>query len=102
MSNRKVLVVLEAGEALPSGVVRGLIYRPFFAADGINATYMNRLAASVIRLLTRPPRPLRPLMRLGGEFVLRVINRIATKCNEWSILWRAPQYPVIYLSKVTS
>jgi glycosyltransferase involved in cell wall biosynthesis len=97
-----LLVILEAGTALPSGMARGLIYRERFEAEGVSVTYVNRMPAAIARILLNPPRWLKPIMRVGGSFALRALNRLCLVLAEWRILASAARYDVIYMVKVTS
>src|SRR5213593_1335814 len=62
---RRVLVVLAAGDAYPSGFIRGLIYQDSFRRGGLEVTYVSRLFPPLVRLLDTPPRFLWRLMAAG-------------------------------------
>ena len=52
----KVLVILEAGKAYPSGIIRGLIYKDLFNKNDYKAQYLNRLPSFLITLMEKSGR----------------------------------------------
>lgn len=99
---RRILIVLAAGDAYPSGFIRGLIYRDHFARSGLRVTYVSRLYPPLIRLLDTPPRWLWRLMGAGlGGLISRFAQGLGVIADT-VITWRARRYDVVYMSKVTS
>jgi glycosyltransferase involved in cell wall biosynthesis len=101
---KRILVLLEGGDAYSSGVVRGLIYRDWFARSGHEATFVNRQHPALVRLYARLEQDGSPryrLLRLVGA--RRVISAV-TRFRSWrllSSLGRSPdRHDVIYMSKV--
>jgi glycosyltransferase involved in cell wall biosynthesis len=99
----RILAVLEAGDAYPSGRVRGLIYKDLFARDGDVIQFVSRLNVSFVRMMNAPPRWLRFLLQYGvlARLVER-LGRILTARNERTALLMAKDFDVVYMSKVTS
>jgi hypothetical protein len=94
---KKLLVVLEAGDSLPSGVIRGLAYEHLFAENGFDAKFVSRRPG---RLLQQSAFPLRQLLDFAP-----VRNRVAGKItafNENRIRKLARDADIIYLNKVSS
>lgn len=92
---KKLLVVLEAGDSLPSGVIRGLAYEQLFAEHGFEAQFVSRRPAKLFensalrKVLEFPP----------------VHNRLMTRAiaaNESRIRKLARDVDIIYLNKVSS
>jgi glycosyltransferase involved in cell wall biosynthesis len=96
----RILIILEAGEAFPSGVVRGTIYRDYFLEKGFEIRYLNRTYPPLVRLLMAPPRWLRPLLAVGLGQVLSILITGLSHLMEASIIHQAKHYDVIYASKV--
>lgn len=95
----KVLAVLEAGDAYPSGFIRGLIYAECFKKHGFEVKFTSRLSPGLVRLFENPTLYAKCLstLRLSGPLM-----RAATVSAEKRILEEAGRYDVIYLSKVIS
>lgn len=94
---KKLLVVLEAGDSLPSGVVRGLAYEHLFAEHGFEAKFVSRRPA---KLFSDSPFPFRKLLDYPP-----VRNRLMSRAiaaNENRIRKLARDVDVIYLNKVSS
>ena len=97
----KVLVVLESGDASPSGLIRGLLYKSHFEKAGVHVDYVSRRSAAIVKAVVRTGQgasllksPLvRPLF-----WVKRGINRL----NEERIVRRAANYDAVYLLKTDS
>ena len=99
---RRILIVLAAGDAYPSGFIRGLIYKDYFRRSGLEVRYVNRLFPPLIRLMDTPPRFLWRVMTAGlGAVVSRVASAVAF-ITESLIARMARRYDVVYMSKVTS
>lgn len=103
MSRPRVLVLLEGGDAYPSGIVRGLAYREHFARAGYEAIYMNRRLPALARLIHRPPPLLGPLtstrpVSLGIYAAMEVVAR----AYESRIFSMARTCDLVYMSKVRS
>ena len=81
----RLLAVLGQGDRLPSGHIRGLIYREQLAASGIAAQFVFHLA-----------RPILPKLPWLGHRLRGLLTRI----NERRILRLARGADVIYLQKV--
>ena len=94
---KKLLVVLEAGDSLPSGVIRGLAYERLFAENGFDAKFVSRRPA---RLFEKKAFPLRSFFNLP-PVRNRLMNR-AIALNENRIRKLARDVDVIYLNKVSS
>jgi glycosyltransferase involved in cell wall biosynthesis len=94
---KKLLVVLEAGDSLPSGVIRGLAYEQLFATNGFDATFVSRRPA---RLFETNKFPLRQLFEFP-PLRNRLMDR-AVAINESRIRKLARDADVVYLNKVSS
>jgi glycosyltransferase involved in cell wall biosynthesis len=94
---KKLLIVLEAGDSLPSGVVRGLAYEQLFAKNGFDATFVSRRPA---RLFETNKFPLRQLFEFA-PLRNRLMDR-AVAFNETRIRKLARAADVVYLNKVSS
>jgi glycosyltransferase involved in cell wall biosynthesis len=94
---KKLLVVLEAGDSLPSGVIRGLAYEQLFAENGFDATFVSRRPA---RLFETGRFPLRQLFEFP-PLRNRLLDR-AVAFNENRIRKLARDADVVYLNKVSS
>ena len=95
--------MLEAGDVYPSGVIRGLIYRDYFARDGDVVRFVSRLNVRFLRLMNARPRWLAFLLRFG--LFVRLADRLGRALcerNEKAALALAKGFDVVYLSKVTS
>ena len=94
---KKLLVVLEAGDSLPSGVIRGLAYEDLFAQNGFDAQFVSRRPG---RLFETSKFPLRQLLDFA-PLRNRLVSRLTTR-NENRIRKLARGADVIYLNKVSS
>jgi len=94
---KKLLVVLEAGDSLPSGVIRGLAYEQLFSENGFDAKFVSRRPG---RLLQTGVFPLRQLLDFA-PLRNRLIGKI-TAFNENRIRKLARDADIIYLNKVSS
>lgn len=92
--------MLEAGDRYPSGVVRGLIYKSFFQASGIDVEFVSRQPLGAQDWLTHPPALLRRIV--WKQRVRNEILRRAELHSEEEILRKAATVDVVYLSKVLS
>lgn len=99
---RRILIVLAAGDAYPSGFIRGLIYKDLFREHGLAVRYVNRLFPPLIRLLDAPPQPLWRVMAAGLAALLYRLAGAVAFFKEVVIARIAKRYDVVYLSKVTS
>jgi glycosyltransferase involved in cell wall biosynthesis len=96
----RLLVVLEAGDRWPSGVVRGLAYRELFAAHGFAACFQARQPLAMMDWLSSPHSIFfRILIR---PFVKELLLKWAERTGEQRILRLAQNVDVVYLSKVYS
>lgn len=94
---KKLLVVLEAGDSLPSGVIRGLAYEDLFAENGFDAQFVSRRPGSLFKTKRFPLRQLLDFAPLRNRLVSRLTAR-----NENRIRKLARGADVIYLNKVSS
>src|SRR5262245_64064515 len=99
---KRVLVVLEAGDAWPSGWVRGLVYRDSFMRRGYTVRYVSRLWPWPIRLQWGRSRILARFSKLGLDYLLSKVAALAAFIREPWIVWLASRYDVVYLGKVMS
>lgn len=99
---RRILIVLAAGDAYPSGFIRGLIYRDHFKRSGLDVRYVSRLYPPLIRLLDTPPRFLWRVMSAGLAGVISRLAQVLGFVAESVIIRIARRYDVVYMSKVTS
>lgn len=95
---RRILVVLKAGSAVPSAIVRGLIYRDLFVAHGFEVTYFKLDSEKITRLLDRAGSRQVPLL----QQTLIWMNRIFRGINMQRLIRIAPRFDVIYLLKCGS
>jgi glycosyltransferase involved in cell wall biosynthesis len=94
---KKLLVVLEAGDSLPSGVIRGLAYEHLFAEHGFEAQFVSRRPA---RLLDKSGFLFRKVLDFA-PLRNRLMSR-AIAANENRIRKLARDVDIIYLNKVSS
>lgn len=99
---KKVLAVLQAGDAMPSGYLRGLIYKEHFARHGFAVRFVDCFSPRLIRLSRSRSPFIRGLMALGFGTLLKVLLKLSLMLSELEILWSANSYAVIYMSKVVS
>jgi len=95
---KKILVILEAGNAYPSGMVRALIYKDFFARNNYDYKYVNRQPSFLIKLMDKNTRKLNmfPFLR---HLLINQINK-RTISNSKKIIDLAPNYDIIFMSKI--
>lgn len=98
----RVLIVLEAGDAAPSGFIRGLIYRDYFKRNGFDIRYVNRLYPPLVRFFNHPSRRSVALMQLGLARLLNLVQSVIARFNEDAIVRMARHYDVVYMSKMLS
>lgn len=96
----RLLVVLEAGDRWPSGVVRGLAYRELFASHGFAATFIARQPIEMMDWVDGPHSIYHKLL-IRPSVKKRLVSR-AAKAREQEILTLARESDVVYLSKVYS
>ena len=94
---KKLLVVLEAGDSLPSGIIRGLAYEDLFAENGFDAQFVSRRPGRLFKASKFPLRQLLDFAPLRNRLVSRI-----TAYNENRIRKLARGADVIYLNKVSS
>jgi glycosyltransferase involved in cell wall biosynthesis len=94
---KKLLVVLEAGDSLPSGVIRGLAYEHLFAEHGFEAKFVSRRPARPFEANAFPFRQLLDFAPVRNRLMTRAIN-----ANENRIRKLARDVDVVYLNKVSS
>lgn len=95
-----LLVVLEAGDRWPSGVVRGLAYRELFADHGFATCFQARQPLGMMDWLTSPHSIFFKI--LIRPFVKEQLLKWAQRKSEQRILKLAQSVDVVYLSKVYS
>ena len=100
MRAMKVLAVLEAGDRIPSGVVRALIYKDLFARDGLDVEFVARQPLAARDFVSNPPRILRRIV--WRQRVQKYILRKAEMRCEAEIVRKSAGVDIVYLSKVTS
>lgn len=99
----RILVLLEGGDAYPSGIVRGLVYRDHFAAAGYDAVYLNRRLPALARLIHQPPRLLGPFTsRPPGSLGVYAAMEVLSRAYEHRIFSVARRCDLVYMSKVRS
>jgi hypothetical protein len=91
----RVLAVLEAGDRYPSGVVRGLVYKDFFARDDMSVEFVSRQPLAARDFVANPPTILRPIV--WRQRIQRQILRRAELRSEQSIFRKASSVDVVYL-----
>ena len=119
---KKILVILEAGDAIPSGVVRGLIYKEQFIKNGYEVRYINRFPAGIMKIVLSPRGVMKILVNafLSGAFSSQknwalkndkpsIFKRTMKKTVEYIMHLRNVQiaqiakgYDAVYMSKVRS
>lgn len=99
---RRILVVLEAGTAYPSGFVRGRIYQDLWRARGYDVHYVSRLYPPLVRFLDAPPRWTWPLMAAGLRSVLARLSVFLGRARERGIVRRAREVDAVHLVKAVS
>ena len=97
---KQVLVVLEAGDRWPSGVVRGLAYRDLLANHGFSSTFVSRQPLRVMDWIDNSPFVLRRIV--GRPSVRNRLVNVATRANEKRILNFARDVDIVYLVKAIS
>lgn len=99
---RRILVILEAGTAYPSGFVRGRIYEDLWRAHGYDVHYVSRLYPPLVRFLDAPPRWSWPLMAAGLRSVLSRLSVVVGRVRERGIVRSARGVDAIHLVKAVS
>jgi glycosyltransferase involved in cell wall biosynthesis len=94
--------VTEAGDAWPSGRIRALSYRKYFAADGFDVQYRTRLNPALTKAILHPGRLSRRILDLGVGRLLAAANRCWARLGEARIASRARSCDAVYLQKVLS
>ena len=94
---KKLLVVLEAGDSLPSGIIRGLAYEQLFAQNGFDAKFVSRRPARLFQPGKFPFRQLLDFPPLRNRLMSRAIT-----FNENRIRRLAREVDIVYLNKVSS
>lgn len=97
---KRILVVLEAGSRSPSGVVRALVYRELFAVHGFAAEFVVRQPIQLMDWINNLPYVLR--IFVSRPWLKNRLVRWRTKVSERSILKRAGEVDIVYMSKVLS
>lgn len=95
-------MVLDAGNAYPSGFIRGLIYRELWLAHGYDVQYVSRLYPPLVRFLDMPPRWAWPLMAAGLRAALAALSRLIARIREPIIARTARRYDSVHLVKAAS
>lgn len=92
--------MLEAGDALPSGVVRGLIYKELFPKKGWDARFVNRIPPSWVRRAQKAPIFSGKGKKKDG-FLKGVLGAVF-RLLDARVLAAARGCDVVYMSKVRS
>jgi glycosyltransferase involved in cell wall biosynthesis len=95
---KKILIISEAGDASSSGIVRGLIYQPYFEEDGFETLFLSRVSPRLIRFLNSYQRLLNRLFLF--LLFMKLIEFVAW-CTEKYIVKVASRFDIIYLNKIT-
>jgi glycosyltransferase involved in cell wall biosynthesis len=98
---KKILVVTEAGDAWPSGVVRALIFKDLLRQAGYQVTYISRLSPRLTMLLENRNRFFKVVQSMFG-FFLQALNAGIIAINERHIIRLAKSNDIVYLQKVGS
>jgi glycosyltransferase involved in cell wall biosynthesis len=93
-----LLVVLEAGDRLPSGTVRGLLYRDLLFQNGFTPKFVTRQPVALLNWFDRLP-PSVTRLRAVASLKNRLVGR-QTRINETKILKQAKRADIVYLVKV--
>lgn len=113
---KKILIILEAGDALPSGVVRALIFKDLFIKQGYEVNFINRLSPKLIRQFSNPTGVLGFVVSFAKKIVLNskkekkgivasfisLFTRFQDKRKVAKIIDIAAHYDAVYMSKVRS
>lgn len=102
MSVQRVLVVLEAGDRSPSGLVRGLVYDEEFKRRGIEVKYVSRLDPSIEKLTRGKGVVAKGLGLMGMTRRLQAIGRKLAPLREEHIARLSREFDVVYLLKTDS
>lgn len=97
---RRVLAVLEMGDRIPSGIVRGLVYRDLFCSNGFSTEFVSRLPLEALDWLDRPPRLLRRI--ISRPWINHWLKNKVVALHQNKIICRASESDIVYLSKVLS
>lgn len=97
----RILMILEAGNEYPSGLIRGSIYLPMFEQAGIPVICRNRLFSPLVRVIARPPFGLRRLAKLFEKPLQSILGALSL-IQEQFLLQEASRSDVVYMSKVVS
>jgi glycosyltransferase involved in cell wall biosynthesis len=100
--DKRVLAILEAGNAYPSGVVRALQYKEHLNAAGCETRFVGRLSPFLVRCGVSSRPLIRYFLACGGRKIVALLQRAYTFANEFRLVRMARQHEVIYLSKVQS
>jgi hypothetical protein len=93
---KNLLVVLEAGDSLPSGIIRGLAYEDLFAQSGLQAKFIARRPVSWFETKTLGLRKLLSFPPIKNRLMSRAIA-----LSEKRIRKLALTADIIYLNKVS-
>lgn len=97
----RLLIILEGGDAFPSGYIRALIYRDLFAQRGYDVTFRNRFSPRLLRFRERVGRWTGS--RSGWTpRLIDVVLAVIAKIKEPWIAFESRNYDVVYTSKVLS
>jgi glycosyltransferase involved in cell wall biosynthesis len=100
---KRVLIVTESGNALPSGWVRALIYRDLFAAHKIQVDYLVRQPTWLANLQVSRGSLYNCLLDAGLANILARLSQIIARGRESLIVRQAQRnYDVVYLQKTGS
>lgn len=95
-------MVLEAGNALPSGIVRGLIYKDLFAQKGYTVRYISRIPPWLVRAAQNQRSFFSNAKKDGRQSFFKKILGLFYYFLDQRILGAACGVDVVYLAKVRS
>jgi glycosyltransferase involved in cell wall biosynthesis len=99
----RVLMILEAGDFYPSGILRGLIHLPALRRDGFDVTVRNRTSPRVLWLRQRIADRIGRLT--GWTPRLRIVDAallIAARLREPLLAIESRRHDLVYTSKLLS
>jgi glycosyltransferase involved in cell wall biosynthesis len=101
---KRILIITAAGTAWPSGWVRALIYRDFFATHGVQVDYIAHQSPWLCKLLGRKGIKFNLLLNAGLGVLIYKTSLLITKIRERIIIRKVRKtvYDVIYLQKAGS
>ncbi len=100
---KRVLTIQESSGKSPQDVVRGRIFKPLFAKDGVQADYAGRIPGLFTTHVTGHARIIGFFLRsIPGRLITKIFSPLVTWAKERWIFYIAGRYDVIHLIKVES